>query len=417
MSANHARESECELEIAATADGRILGLRGHAFTNHGAYIRTNGSVAPRNIAQFSSGPYRVENIDITATMLVTNKTPSGTYRGPGRFEGDFFRERLIDLMAKDLGIDRVEIRRRNLVTDAEMPFRLADITPYDHSDELDSGDNPELLDRCLADFGWQEKAKLAGKLIDGVYHGIAVGCFIEGGGAGPSEEARFVLETRRADHALHGLGRQSARASRRSWRRSPATRSRCRSSGSRVLHGSTSHVAEGFGSYHSRSTVMGGNAILIAAEKLKERIRAAAAAKLGCAAAEVVLDGEARARRVARRWRSPSVADQPIEAAGTFHNHKHTYSYGTQAAHVTVDPGTGQVDGGRPRLDQGLRPDDQSADLKGQAIGSMVQGLGGTFLEDLVYDDAGPDPDRLVRRLSDAVARLLPESAARRRSS
>ena len=388
MTANHAREAECELEIAATRDGKILGLRGAAFTNHGAYIRTNGSVAPRNIAQFSTGPYRIDHIDMTATMIVSNKTPSGTYRGPGRFEGDFFRERMLDLMAKDLGIDRVEIRRRNLVTDAEMPFRLADITPYDHSDELDSGDNPELLDRCLADFGWTEKAKLAGKLIDGIYHGIGIGCFIEGGAAGPSEDARIVLESDGRislymGSAAVGQGIETIMA------QIAGDALEVPFERITVLHGSTGHVTNGFGSYHSRSTVMGGNAILAAAEKLKEKIRAAAASKLGCAAADVTLDGE-QVRGAGKSLKLAEIAaDKPIEAEGTFHNHKHTYSYGTQAAHVTVDPGTGHVavveiasikDCGRM-----INP----LTLKGQAIGSMVQGLGGAFLEDLVYNADG----------------------------
>ena len=388
MTANHARESECELEIAATKDGRILGLRGRAFTNHGAYLRTNGSVQPRNIAQFSSGPYRIDHIDITATMLVTNKTPSGTYRGPGRFEGDFFRERLIDLMAKDLGLDRVEIRRRNLVTDAEMPFQLADITPYDHHDELDSGDNPALLDRCLADFGWAEKARLGGRLIDGLYHGIAIGCFIEGGGAGPSEDARIVLETDGRitlymGSAAVGQGIETIMA------QIAGDALEVPFDRITVLHGSTGHVTNGFGSYHSRSTVMGGSAILAAAEKLKEKVREAAAGKLSCAAADVVIDGEAVRGGGKTMTLAEVAATGPIAAEGTFHNHKHTYSYGTQAAHVTVDPGTGHVavldiasikDCGRM-----INP----LTLKGQAIGSMVQGLGGTFLEDLVYDAEG----------------------------
>jgi carbon-monoxide dehydrogenase large subunit len=387
MTANHARESECELEIAATRDGRILAMRGRAFTNNGAYLRTNGSVQPRNIAQFSSGPYRIEHVDITCTMIVSNKTPSGTYRGPGRFEGDFFRERLIDLVAKDLGIDRVEIRRRNLVTDAEMPYRLADITPYDHHDELDSGDNLALLDRCLGEFGWAEKAQLSGKLVDGVYHGIALGCFIEGGAAGPSEDARFVLETDGRislylGSAAVGQGIETIMA------QIAGDALEVPFDRITVLHGSTSHVTKGFGSYHSRSTVMGGSAILIAAENLKEKIRAAAAAKLGCPASDVVLDGE-QARGGGKSMTWSDVADQPIEAEGTFHNHKHTYSYGTQAVHVTVDPGTGKVsvldlasvkDCGRM-----INP----LTLKGQAIGSMVQGLGGAFLEDLVYNEEG----------------------------
>src|SRR5204862_3846618 len=109
MTVNHAREAECDVEIACTRDGAILGLRGHAYVDVGAYMRTNGAVGARNVAQFMSGPYRIENIDIDVTLLLTNKTPVGTYRGPGRFETDFFRERLLDMVAKDLGVDRVEI--------------------------------------------------------------------------------------------------------------------------------------------------------------------------------------------------------------------------------------------------------------------------------------------------------------------
>src|SRR5271165_2366627 len=113
MTVNHAREAECDVEIACTRDGTILGLRGHAYVDVGAYMRTNGAVGARNVAQFMSGPYRIENIDIDVSLMLTNKTPVGTYRGPGRFETDFFRERLFDIVAKDLGVDRVELRRRN----------------------------------------------------------------------------------------------------------------------------------------------------------------------------------------------------------------------------------------------------------------------------------------------------------------
>ncbi len=122
MSANHARDIECDVEFAVNNDGTFIGIRGQTWADIGAYARTNGSVGPRNVAQYMSGPYCFEHIDITCAMLTTNKTPSGTYRGPGRFETDFVRERMIDLIAKDLGIDRLDIRRRNLVADAQMPL-------------------------------------------------------------------------------------------------------------------------------------------------------------------------------------------------------------------------------------------------------------------------------------------------------
>src|ERR1043165_9470502 len=106
----------------------------------GAYMRTNGAVGSRNVAQFMSGPYRIENIDMDVTLFMTNKTPVGTYRGPGRFEKDFFPGRLLDMVAKDPGIDRVEFRRRNLVAEREMPYPIATITPFESKDQFDSGD-------------------------------------------------------------------------------------------------------------------------------------------------------------------------------------------------------------------------------------------------------------------------------------
>src|SRR4051794_760549 len=193
MAMNHAREEECDLEVACARDGTILAIRGEVHTDMGAYMRTNGAVGARNVSQFMAGPYRVPHIRIDSSLWMTNKTPVGTYRGPGRFETDFFRERLLDMVAADLGIDRVEFRRRNLIPASAMPYALAIITPFESKDEIDSGDYRTTLDRCLAEFGWAEKSKLQGRLVDGRYHGLAVGCFIEGGAAGPKETARLEI--------------------------------------------------------------------------------------------------------------------------------------------------------------------------------------------------------------------------------
>jgi aerobic carbon-monoxide dehydrogenase large subunit len=387
MTANHARDIECDVEIAVSRDGRFLGLRGLAWADIGAYIRTNGSVGPRNVAQYMSGPYTFENIDLKITMLTTNKTPSGTYRGPGRFETDFIRERLIDLVAKDLKIDRVELRRRNLVADSQMPYPLASITPYDSSTELDSGDYHAVFDLCMKEFGWAEKSKLSGKLIDGYYHGLAVGSFIEGGAAGPSEDARLVLET---DGSLSvylgsssvGQGLETIMA------QIAADATELPYEKITVNHGSTSHVKNGHGAYHSRSTVMGGSAILLAAEKLKDSIREAAAARFGCAAGNVTIDGE-QVACAGKTLLLAGLSDVPLEVEASFFNKKYTWAYGTQAAHIAVDPGTGHV-----KVIDYLSVEDvgriiNPLTLHGQAIGSIVQGLGGAFLEHLVYDENG----------------------------
>jgi aerobic carbon-monoxide dehydrogenase large subunit len=389
MTINHARESAVDVEIACRRDGTILGLRGHAFVDMGAYMRTNGAVGARNIAQFMSGAYRIPNIDIDVTLLQTNKTPVGTYRGPGRFETDFYRERLFDMVARDLGIDQIEFRRRNLVREADMPYKVATITPFESKDELDSGDYSVTLDRCLAEFGWAEKAKLKGKLVDGRYHGLAVSCFIEGGAAGPKESARLVLET---DGSLSvymgssgvGQGLETAFAQiAADAMEMPMDRI------NQVLHGSTAYVSDGYGAYHSRSIVMGGSAVLDAAKKLRDIMRAEAARRLNCGADEVVLADERASAPGGKSVSWAELAPEPISIEGAFHNHKHTWAYGAHAAHVTVDPKTGQV----ALLDyvavencgRMINP----LTLKGQLVGAVVQGLGGAFLEHLVYDDSG----------------------------
>lgn len=388
MAANHARQIECDVEIAATRDGKILGLRGRNWTDNGAYIRTNGSIAPRNAAQFMSGAYDIEHIALTSFSLTTNKTPTGTYRGPGRFEPDFVRERLIDLMAKDLGLDPLEVRRRNLVPADKMPYPLATMTPFESVTELDSGDNHALLDRCLDEFGWAEKIKLQGKCIDGRYHGVSVGCFIEGGAAGPSEDARIVLETDGTFSVYLGssgvgqgietiMGQIAGDALEVPFERV------------RVHCGSTGFVAEGYGSFHSRSTVMGGSAIVMAAEALKAKLKNVAARVLGCAPEAVMLDADGARDGSGNAVSYADLSDQPVEAEARFENKKYTYAYGSLAAHVAVDPKTGQVDildvASTKDVGRMINP----ATLNGQSVGSIVQGLGGALLEEFVYDSDG----------------------------
>ena len=389
IASNHARDSECELEIACAADGTILGLRGHGGADLGAYIRTNGVTAARNTAQVLTGPYRVPNVQFEMALLLTNKTPSGTYRGPGRFEADFFRERLFDMAAADLGIDRVEFRRRNLVASDEMPWQLPTIQPLDQGGATDTGDYGQTLDRCLADFGWEEKSKLQGKRLDGRYHGIAVGCYLEGGGSGPRENVRLVLEsdgsvtlytgsssvgqgveTVMAQIAADALDMPMARVN-------------------RVQHGSTTVVKQGFGSYSSRSVVMGGSAIVQAAGLLKDAIRAAAARRLQCEPSAIAIDGDNAVGPNRGSVSLSALAADGISAEGTYSSKDRTYSYGAHAAHVAVDPGTGHV-----ALIDYMAVEDvgriiNPLTLHGQTVGAIVQGLGGALLEHLAYDSEG----------------------------
>lgn len=389
IATNHAREADCELEIACRGDGTILGLRGRAYVDMGAYIRTNAVTPPRNIAQVVSGPYRVANVRMDVAMVMTNKTPAGTYRGPGRFEVDFCRERLFDMAARDLGIDRVDFRRRNLVAEPEMPYKLPTVMPLASTTECDSGDYAMTLDRCLAEIGWANKRELQGRLIDGRYHGLGIGCYIESGASGPKENARLVLEpdggvSVYVGSSSVGQGLETSLAQiAADALELPLGRIRG------VFHGSTIFVREGYGTYGSRSAVMGGSAIWDAAANLKRLVRQAAAERLNCAADAIeILDGAARGPD-GRSIGLEALAGAGLEAGGSYASDKRTYSYGAHAAHVAVDPRTGQVtvldyvaveDVGRiinPKI------------VHGQTVGAIVQGLGGTLLEHLVYDADG----------------------------
>jgi aerobic carbon-monoxide dehydrogenase large subunit len=388
---NHARQADCEVEIACRRDGTIVALRGEVFVDLGAYVRTNGLIAPRTLAQFFSGPYRVPNIRITSTALLTNKTPSGTYRAPGRYEASFFCERLIELAAGDMGIDSAEMRRRNLIEAAEMPYKLARLEPGGPAvdTECDSGDYGEALDRCLTEFGWAEKRKLQGRLIDGRYHGIAVACFIEGSGAGPKETARLELESDGTvavyvGSAAVGQGLETVMA------QIAADTLGIPLDQVRVLHGSTPYLQEGYGAFASRSTILGGSAVFEGAKALLEKIRVTAAARLGVDAAEIELvDGRASIND-GRSVSFGELAAEGLRVDTTFaNNNKLSYSYGSAAAHVAVDPGTGRVE-----LLDFLVVEDvgrivNPLTLHGQAIGGVVQGLGGAFMENLIYDANG----------------------------
>jgi aerobic carbon-monoxide dehydrogenase large subunit len=389
MATNHSREVACSLEIACRRDGKIVALRGELAADTGAYIRTTGIVIPSRAAQFLPGPYAIPNVEIEVKALLTNKTPSGSFRGPGRFEANFFRERLMDIAARDLGIDPVKFRRRNLIRETEMPYNYGRLVPYDSDTVYDSGDYHATFERCLQEIGWNDKASLQGALIKGCYHGLGVACFVESGGSG-RENARIALgqngfvsvsvgssalgqgiETSFAQIAGDALGLPMSRI--------------------RVLHGSTSLLDQGFGSFHGRSIVMGGPAVLDAAAKLLDMLRQKAAKRLNCVPEDIhFIDGRAHAPDGQSADFGAFVSGSELLIAdGTFASSKRTYSYGAHAAHVGVDPRTGQVD----VLDY-VSVEDVGRMInplvvRGQKIGSIVQGLGGVFLEHLIYDEQG----------------------------
>ncbi len=384
LAANHSREVDCEVEIACKRDGTILGLRARVLGDMGAYIRTNGAIVPARAAQFLPGPYRIPAVGLEVAAFVTNKAPLGTYRGPGRFEANFFRERLLDMVARDLAIDPIDLRRRNLITEAELPYPTGRLAPFEDETDFDSGDYPAAFERALAEIQWTQRKPLQGQLVDGRYHGLAVVPFVECSGSG-RENVRLAVEadgsvTVYAGSSVLGQGLETTLA------QVAADALRLPFERIRVLHGSTTYVHEGFGTFASRSMVVGGSAVLDGCNNLVAAIRAAAAARLGLPNEEIVIEnGEVRAG--ARRASLAEFAG--IEAEGTYFVKLKTYSYGAHACHVAVDPRTAAVDILEYVAIEDIGRVINPLIVHGQAIGGVVQGLGGALLEHLRYDESG----------------------------
>jgi carbon-monoxide dehydrogenase large subunit len=364
----------------------MIGLRGSVHTDMGAYMRTNGPVCPKNTCQMLAGPYRIPHVDVESHLWMTNKTPIGTYRGPGRFEPCFYMERMVDIVAEDLGLDRIEFRRKNLIRADEQPYQIVTVQPSNISDEYDSGDYRSTLERALQEIDWPRVSALQGREIDGKLHGVGISCFLEGGAAGPKETARLEVdqngkiavsvgsssvgqgvETVFAQIAADALGLPLE-------------------SISGVSHGSTTVVSDGYGSFHCRSTVMAGSALVDASEKFLETLRAVVVKRNGAEVDKIELDGESVA---AGGQRLPLKEFAGIRVEGEFINKKHTYSFGTQAAHITVDPKTGKIDIIDYVVVEDIGRVVNPLTVSGQVIGALVQGLGGSVLEELKYDENG----------------------------
>ena len=390
---NHSRDIVCELEIAATAEGEILGMRATVQGDMGAYIRTNGGVVPSKAAQFLPGPYRVPSFSCDVQFLVTNKTPVGTFRGPGRFEANFCRERMLDMMADDLGIEPAELRRRNLMTPRDLPYRIGELVPGDPDATLDRGNYPAALEHLLNECGYADWNPGA-ETDDGRVRGMGIACFIESSAAGPPESARITVFSNggveiRTGASSVGQGTETGLA------QICAEFLDIDMNRIDVLHGSTTLVEIGGGTFHSRNTVMAGNATRTAAEALKDRATELAALRWNCDAKDLSYDDGAVHRDSDRLTLQELAAfaetrGETLSADALFDNEKKmSYSYGAHAAQIAIDIATGVVEVERYWLTEEIGRALNPAMVQGQAVGGVIQGLGGTFLDHFVYDEDG----------------------------
>jgi carbon-monoxide dehydrogenase large subunit len=379
VAANHARGQVHELELAADRDGRLLALRGTHWVDQGAYVRTQGILPAILPAHHLPGPYRWEAFAVTAHAVLTHRTPVGTYRGPGMTEAAFVRERLLDILAGELGLDPLELRRRNLVASREMPF-VYDLGPESPPIAYESGNFPACFERLLDEAGYEglvserDRRRAAGEHV-----GIGVAATVELGAIGPFEEATVLAEADgtfvvRAGVASLGQGIETALAQIAADELGVDLDAVC------VHHHDTREVTSGFGSFASRSTVVAGNAVAAACGAF----RAEAAAALGSTADAVrIVGGLARAGD--RELQLTALG----EARGRFEQPHPSFSFGASLSMVSVDVETGLVTPLRHVVAHDVGRAVNPALVEGQLVGAAVQGIGGALLEELPFDEQG----------------------------
>jgi len=401
MSAGHARHQVHDIEIAARRDGTMLGVRDRIWLDLGAY-NSWGIVLPYNTVAHLLGPHRVPSLHVECRGVVTNKTPNAPYRGAGRPETVFAMDRVVDCLARELRMDPADLRRKNYLSQADMPYELG--IPYRDGNPLvyDSGDFKAGLEAALSAVGYdalrQEQATLRAK---GVHRGIGISGYVEGTAIGPYEGATVRLDA--SGRAVVATGACSqGQGHETSFAQIAADALGIPFDWVTIVGGDTAAIPFGVGTFASRSAVNAGSSIHVAAGKVRDKIVEAAAALLEAAPGDIeIADGTVSVRGVPASslpvsrviqaaiptFAKPGVASPDFEATVYQHQPTVTYASAVHVAYVEVDVGTGAV-----RLLRYLVAHDcgkviNPVIVEGQVHGGVAQGVGGALLEEMVYDE------------------------------
>jgi carbon-monoxide dehydrogenase large subunit len=401
MGSAHARAQVHDIEIAARRDGTMLAVRDHIWVDLGAY-NSWGIVLPYNTVAHLLGPHRVPNLEVECRGVVTTKTPNAPYRGAGRPETVFAMDRIVDRLARELGMDPAELRRRNYLSASDMPYEIQ--LPYRDGNPLvyDSGDFRAGLEAALEAVDYAalraEQVRLRER---GIYRGIGLSGYVEGTAIGPYEGATVRLDS--SGRAVVATGACSqGQGHETSFAQIAADALGIPLDWVTIVGGDTAAIPFGIGTFASRSAVNAGSSIHEASGRVRDKIVAAAAALLEAAPGDIEMaDGVVSVRGapgsvtpIARviqaaipTFAKPGVASLDFEATVYHHQPTVTYTSAVHVAVVEVDPGTGAV-----RLLRYLVAHDcgrliNPIIVEGQIHGGVAQGIGGGLLEEMVYDE------------------------------
>jgi aerobic carbon-monoxide dehydrogenase large subunit len=391
----HARDTVTEAELAVDAEGRFLGLRVRTLANVGAYVSSDRNL----LATFSNvvtlvGVYTIPVAHVQVLSVLTNTNSTAPYRGAGRPEATYVIERLIDDAARELGLDRFELRRRNLVPASAMPYRTPLGVTYDCGDFPKSFEDALKLADVAGFAARREAARARGRL-----RGLGIANAIERA-AGPQPEfAEIRFAPSGAATVLMGSKNQG-QGHETTFKQILHERLGLDPREVRYVDGDTDRVAWGMGSMGSRSTVIGGTALWTAADKVILKGKKIAAKLLEAAEGDIVFadarfsvagtDRGVTLKEVARAAFQPAQLPPGLEPGlyetGTFSPRQDTWPNGTHVCEVEIDPDTGAVTLERYGLVDDVGTVINPLTLKGQIHGGVAQGVGQALMEQVLYD-------------------------------
>jgi aerobic carbon-monoxide dehydrogenase large subunit len=397
------RDQYWDVEIAVDDEGRILALRGSLIHDAGAYMPW-GVVLPWIAATSVPGPYVIPHFHLDVSVAFTNKVPTSPVRGAGRPEAAVVMERLMDRVARELKLDRAEVRSRNFIKSRQMPYKVGIIFRDGRPVTYDSGDYPGCQAKALEAAGYENfRVRQAAARGEGRYLGLGIGNAVEATGLGPYESAIARVATSGKVTIYTGATPQG-QSHKTTLAQIAADHFGCTPDDVTIVTADTAATGLGVGSFAARTAVNAGSSVHLASAQVAQKIKVFAAEMMEVAEGDIILEnGYAKVagsdlkrsfREIAARAAGMpgfSMAGGPapgLEAASHFTPDQSTYANGTHIAEVEVDIETGQVTVTRYVVMHDCGRVINPMVVEGQVVGGVIHGIGNAFFERMVYDAA-----------------------------
>ncbi len=396
------RDEIWQMQVAADADGRILGVRGRLLHDNGAYM-VRGVNVPYGAASTLPLSYLVPALKLDVLAIATNKVPVTPIRGAGKPQGVFVMERLLDLVAAALRLDRAEVRRRNLVPHEKIPYQTPMITRGGMAIALDSGNFPACLEKALEASRWASFAeRQADERARGRFIGLGLAHYVEGTGRGPYEPVTVKIGENGRVHVASGAAAMG-QSTKTMLAQIVAEHLGQDLSNITVVTGDTDATELGIGTFNSRQAAIAGPSAHAAAKQVAKKALTAAASLLGVGEQALIIKGnEVRVRgqsgsalslgEIARAvaglpgYYLPGGVAPGLSATETVVINDMTYANGAGVVEVAVDIETGQVEVVRVVIAHDCGPAIHPQVVAGQLTGGVAHGLGNALFEQMTFD-------------------------------